>query len=437
MTFEQLVTRIRRLARTDSNGASDTVLVQLIEDGLRQFSHDVHGFPKEEYQKVSASFDTNTDYALNVTITGGANAMAATDVVITSTDREDATGAVVAEDLQTMLQAATSSDITVSFTNFYFTLDTTASSQSTAITIAAPDSEDYLDARELLGLDGSLDEVSGALPTGQFTGDFPYGCTRRLTLDRRPISILSVMWDDYVLHQAPRGYFYREDYSGDPIYYYNEGQDLILTPSPSTQKELYISYKAEATLDDYQGYQECGLSSKTLETDTGLSASTAYNFKLTIDGGAQTEYTITTGTNTTFDAVITLMNAEISGAVFSITGGDLRCTSDEIGPDSYIALAAGSATDLFGALTGFSAFETAVAGGASMPTEIEEVWHKAVAFWVAGEVLYENFEANEAQRLKGAYYNDVRNYLVEYGNRNTSLNPREAERLWWRYGGRD
>lgn len=435
MTLEQLATRTRRLARTDTSGASDPVLIQMFEDAVRIFSKDVHGFHKEEYQKVSATFDTTTDYALNITITGGTNALAATDIVITSTDREDATGATIASDLQTALLAAIAGgDLTVTFTNFYFYISTQASSASTAITIASPDSEDYLDAQELLGLSGSLDEDD---TTGQFNGDFPYGCTRRVTLDRRPISILSVMWDDYQLTPAPRSYFERDEYAGDPVYYYNEGKDLLLTPAPNEQKELYISYKVQAELDTYQGYQDCGLSSLTYDTDTGLTAATDYYFKVNIDGEGQTEYSITPVSGAEdYNAVITLMNAEVTGASFSITGGDLRCTSDEFGSDSSINLAAGTTgTDLFGTLTGFSAFDTAVDGTSALPDEIDEKYHIAIAYWAASELLHETFEEEIARQRKGEYYNYVRDYLVEYGNRNTSFAPKEAERLWWRYGG--
>lgn len=112
-----------------------------------------------------------------------------------------------------------------------------------------------------------------------------------------------------------------------------------------------------------QGYQECGLTGKTSTSATGLSNTSTYYFKVTKDGGAQTEKSITTAADTTYGAVIILMNAQMTGAlagcVWSVTSaGDLRCTSPTFGASSSIALAAGSTgTNLFATLTGFVAFE--------------------------------------------------------------------------------
>lgn len=114
------------------------------------------------------------------------------------------------------------------------------------------------------------------------------------------------------------------------------------------------------------GYQECGLTEKTDGTETGLTSVTQYYFKVNIDGGGLTEYSITTAGVTTFSAVIALMNSAISGATFGIENGDLRCTSNSTGASSSIALAVGTTgTDLFGALTGYSSFDTAVDGTGS------------------------------------------------------------------------
>ncbi len=75
MTLEQLIDRIRRLSRVDSGNTSESVLMERIEDALRIFSLDVHGFPKEEYPIIPATFNTNTNYRLRFKITGGTNAL--------------------------------------------------------------------------------------------------------------------------------------------------------------------------------------------------------------------------------------------------------------------------------------------------------------------------------------------------------------------------
>ncbi len=113
-----------------------------------------------------------------------------------------------------------------------------------------------------------------------------------------------------------------------------------------------------------QGYQGCGLTGLTGASSTGLSASTTYYFKVAINGGASTQYSITTAATLTYTAIIALMNTAIGAtASFAIVGGDLVCTSTAGGASAAIALAQGtSSPSLFSSLTGFTSFATAVAG---------------------------------------------------------------------------
>ena len=125
-------------------------------------------------------------------------------------------------------------------------------------------------------------------------------------------------------------------------------------------------YKYDTLFDNSDdGWQECGLSSKTLTTETGLSDSTDYYFGVNVDGAGAAQFDFDTNEKeTTFGAVIDLMNTAFTATgIFDLVGGDLRCTSDSTGPSSAIALSVGeSDTDLFASLTGFTAFDEAVAG---------------------------------------------------------------------------
>ncbi len=125
-------------------------------------------------------------------------------------------------------------------------------------------------------------------------------------------------------------------------------------------------YRIDTRLNLFEnGYQECGLADKTLTTETGLSTTTQYYLKINVDGAGVVEEDFTTASDTTYAAVIALINATIAaGATCGLTGtGDLRFTSDLTGASSTIALSAGTTgTDLFATLTGFTAFNTAVAG---------------------------------------------------------------------------
>ena len=127
-------------------------------------------------------------------------------------------------------------------------------------------------------------------------------------------------------------------------------------------------YRSDHLFDlDDSGYQEVGLTGKTLATDTGLATTTDYSVKINTDLAGVVEYDILTAADVTYAAVIALLNAELVahgiGTRFSLENGDLRCTSPTGGPASSIALSAGTTNpDLFATLTGWVAFNEAVAG---------------------------------------------------------------------------
>jgi hypothetical protein len=123
-----------------------------------------------------------------------------------------------------------------------------------------------------------------------------------------------------------------------------------------------------------QGYQECGMTGLTGATDTGLSASNTYYFKMNVDGSGEQEYNISTGAGPTitYSDLLTLlaacMAANTVNAEWNLWAGDLRATSMSNSSPSTIALASGTTgTDLFSSLTGFTAFDSAV-DGAPMQT---------------------------------------------------------------------
>jgi len=109
-------------------------------------------------------------------------------------------------------------------------------------------------------------------------------------------------------------------------------------------------------------YQEYGLTGKSGATDTGLAQETVYYFKLNQDGLGVLEYSVTTPAETvTFTILMALINAAVTGATWTIVGGDLRCTRDDTPFGASIALSAGTTgTDLAATLTDFTAYDTAV-----------------------------------------------------------------------------
>lgn len=114
------------------------------------------------------------------------------------------------------------------------------------------------------------------------------------------------------------------------------------------------------------GFQELGLDQVSTYDESGLKPNTTYYFTVNIDGGGATEYSITTGSNTTFGNIIHLMNNQTlsDGAEWNVErNGDIRCTSTSTAAGTSIALSAGTTgTNLFSSLKGFTSFESAQPG---------------------------------------------------------------------------
>lgn len=117
------------------------------------------------------------------------------------------------------------------------------------------------------------------------------------------------------------------------------------------------------------GYQGCGLTEKTLTKQTGLADLNTYYFKVNVDASGEIEYSITFAGDTTYGGMIGLMNAlsyDQGGGedvTWSVINYNLVCSSVSTGVTSTIELSAGTTgSNLFAGISGFTAFDTAVAG---------------------------------------------------------------------------
>lgn len=423
MTLSRLRDQARRWSRvhgqwdSGSGVINDAHLNELVQLAVDQMATDVQGFPMEEFPAISAEFTTRTHMAFHLLVedTDGTDLVDA-DIQITATNRTRAAGATIASDLQTAIRAATGAlgTETVTWTSFYFTIDL---KQGASFTFSAPDGVTLDDARDMLGLIGF--SSSGTI----ITGAFPEDCTVNVTLPSDCISMERVEWDGTQLTEVPRQWAQSpESSSGTPYQYHIRGRELHLIPVPNQQGTLHVWYKGRPANIVFAGYQECGLSDLGIHEATGLSASTTYYFKVAVDDGASTEFSITTATDTTWDAVLGLLNAAVLSVVFSLEAGDLRCTSRTITGVSSVALAAGTTgTNLFATLTGFSAFETAVDGDTTLPAAIAEVYHHGIARLIAA-MLYDEKEDDKRAEKQRYYYDVVRNqYAVDRSNMATSV----------------
>ena len=172
MTLSYAVGHVASLARVTAASHTRAHIALRLNEGMWQFAKDVHGLTKEGYLALAPEFDTQTNLAIRLTITGGADAMVATDVPITATARSDTTGTIVAADLQTAIRAACGTatpTVTWSTTTWKFTITTAAA--TTSLTIAAPTGITYVDASDLLGLN------HGTTTGNTITDNIPVDCT--------------------------------------------------------------------------------------------------------------------------------------------------------------------------------------------------------------------------------------------------------------------
>lgn len=423
MTVQECLDLARELSRTSSSGVSEVKALKRLNLAQEAFAKEVNCLVKEAYLTLSPKFDIYTHFAIRLTITGGTDALVATDIAICSTDAKDQTGTQVATALQTAIQAAGASNTTVTWSTTTWKFTITAPTDTTSITIAEPSGITYASALDLLGL-------SAETTTGYTICDnIPEDCTVEVDLPSDFLEILpSPEWNGDPLFPAPRNLFTSPETWGTPSHYAIEGRKMRLFPSPEEQKTLYIRYKyLPAAFSVISGYQDCGLSSKTLATATGLADTTKYYFKVTADGGEPVEYDITTATDTSYKGVIALLNTETSGVcTWSLVGGDLRCTSDDTTADSSIALAAGTTgTDLFATLTGFTAFDTAVASELGDDLNVDSEWGLCIAFYVAYLMALGNFEQQIAQNMYANFMKEISKHKIQHANNNPKIFPRQ------------
>jgi len=128
-----------------------------------------------------------------------------------------------------------------------------------------------------------------------------------------------------------------------------------------------------------QGYQELGLSGVTSASNSGLTASTAYQFQVAVDGGSAYDVDVTTdASDLSVGKVLSLIQAQFDAAYYASSGnlknkrltvgivsGDIRFTSGSKTRVSAVALSdsSGGDTDLWGVgiIPAVANVETAIA----------------------------------------------------------------------------
>ena len=64
MTLEKAIEKVRRLSRTSISGASNLLVMERINDAMKEFARAAFGLSKEGYITISPTFDIDTTFAV-------------------------------------------------------------------------------------------------------------------------------------------------------------------------------------------------------------------------------------------------------------------------------------------------------------------------------------------------------------------------------------
>jgi hypothetical protein len=237
MTVADIRTQARVYARLSASGLTDAQCITIIDQAHQEVCADINGVTKRATVAIGEKFFLGAELFIRVTVTGGANALVATDIQVTATTLNGASGATVAAGLQVLLRAAGSALATVAWTSFYFTVGAPG---ATSIKIEAPTGVTHGNATNALF--GS----ATATQTGvTWTGSFPRDCTIEANLPNDFHSMTFVTWNNIKINEAPRYFFCDPKISGTfPYYYFIRGDKLQFFPTPTVQYLCNIWYQS-------------------------------------------------------------------------------------------------------------------------------------------------------------------------------------------------
>lgn len=136
--------------------------------------------------------------------------------------------------------------------------------------------------------------------------------------------------------------------------------NVLVTEAVNPESPVRIWIAEE---DDTSGFQDVEFSVAKAGGDaTGLANdATVFTADVTIDG-AVNNVTVTGSAAQTFTNLLTQIDADLSGAVSALVGGNIRITSSSTGAVSTISIVDTGGNPLFANLTDFSQFATPVDG---------------------------------------------------------------------------
>ena len=245
MLLDDMVVAARRMARVKSSSHSDDTVIELINEGQRQFAVDVHGLWDEKYVQMVPKFSADTNWYWRIITDAASATLQFATVSIYNT-----TGSTMAKHITSCVNAGFDTDSTCTWdpaTWRFLLMCPTA----TTLEIAAATETAYVkdQADMFFGL--------GTVASASYLGAFPKDCTVRASLPSGFMSMEYVEWDGNKVYPAPFELTISPGYSGTrPQYYSVDNKEIRLFPTPSDNNDLRVFYKKMP--DDFGAFSATG-----------------------------------------------------------------------------------------------------------------------------------------------------------------------------------
>lgn len=252
MTAAMQVNFAERLSRTPSNALSTAstdssgeayvsdVTRQYIGMGVDEFAKEAR-LSKQAFVTVTPKFWADTNWYAQITIVGGSNTLAATNVSLASSTLAGVSGSTYATHIASNINAYIGTgSINVSWDDdtWMFTIKDNTVASITAVTVEPPDVANYIDGTsKTFGKTGTQSDT-------EWVSAIPEDCTLETDLPDDFLEMEYVDYDDHILYQAPFEIFMSPESQSDyPNYYAIRDRKLYLSPTPADRRMLKIRYR--------------------------------------------------------------------------------------------------------------------------------------------------------------------------------------------------
>ena len=222
------------------NAYSGDLTRQYINIGAGEFAQEAK-LSKQDFVTVTPKFWVQSDWYAQITIVGGSNTLAATNVALASSDLAGSGGSTVASHLASNINAMIGGgSISVGWDDktWAFSICDNTVVSITAVTVASPSTAYHIDGT------GKVFGKTGTDSTSTWVSSYPEDCTLETDLPSDFLEMEHVDYDGHALRAAPFSLFMSPGMNSTwPDYYAIRGNKIYISATPGDRRILKIRYK--------------------------------------------------------------------------------------------------------------------------------------------------------------------------------------------------